>query len=448
MTSAKMTGVKILRKAADFAGSRSFSVFVLVMSVTYVLILAVFGLLVEARWLDILSGLLPFQFLYVLFFLNLILFEIKWLPAVLRRCKKTTLAQSVEKLGQLDHARAVSGSGLRVGELALYLKRRGYQVGAGAQAGDSAGRAPATMLLHADAGRFSPLGNLLFHAGFFLILLGAVTNAWYRFEGTAIIAEGSAFTGSKQEYRTTGGAVAAALPAVDFDVEKISADFWDGKQLFTRLEASLVHRGGRDIAKLSSAVQVGSAAVTISGYGYVPMYELRNKAGQTVDQSYVKLNLFGPGSEDFFYLRGYPHKIFVSFYPDHVQVDGKIVNKSMNPVNPAYFLRVLRGRVPVYTGFVKPGEWAEFDGLSISFPSFVKSGDFQIVKNPGHPFIWAAFMLMIAGLAWRLFFYRKEVVLWQDDAGRIWLAGRFDYHPRLHAQWLASLAEKFKGETA
>lgn len=448
MTSAKRTGVKFLRKAADFAGSRSFSVFVLIMSVTYVLILAVFGLLVDTRWLDILSGLLPFQLLYVLFFLNLILFEIKWLPAVLRRCNKTTPAQSVERLGQLGHAREVAGSGLRVGELALYLKRRGYQVGAGTQAGDWDGRGPATVLLHAGAGRFSPLGNLLFHAGFFLILLGAVTNVLYRFEGTAIIAEGSAFTGVKKEYRSTGGAAAATLPEVDFDVEKISADFWDGKLLFTRLEAALVHRGGRDTAKLSSAARVGNAAVTISGYGYVPMFVLRNKSGEILDQAYVKLNIFSPGIEDYFYVREYPHKIFVSFYPDYAQVDGKIVNKSMNPVNPAYFLRILRGRIPVYTGFVKPGEWAEYDGLSISFPSFVKSADFLIVRNPGHPFIWAAFVMMGFGLAWRLLFYRKEVALWRDDAGRTWLAGRSDYHPMLHAQWLASLAEKFKGDTA
>ncbi|HSG77752.1 MAG TPA: hypothetical protein VLA30_16670, partial [Burkholderiales bacterium] len=129
-------------------------------------------------------------------------------------------------------------------------------------------------------------------------------------------------------------------------------------------------------------------------------------------------------------------------------VDGKAVSKSMHPVNPVYMLRIFRGRLPVFTGAVKPGEWADFDGLSISFPSYVKSGTFQIVSNPGHPIIWAAFIVMGLGLAWRLLFYRKNIALWQDDAGRTWLSGRFDYFPRLNAGWLASLGEQFKAEAA
>ena len=443
-----MNGANVLRKIGDFAGSRNFSVFVLVMSISYVLILAVFGLLVEPRWLVILSGLLPFQLLYALFFLNLILVGIRRVPAVMQQCQTAELPRTAEKLNRFNHATEVQGAGFRIQEFTHYLQRRGYQVQVDQGARNAApGTHPAT-LLYACGGRFSPLGNLLFHASFLLLLLGAVTNVLYRFEGTAVIAEGRPFSGGKAEYRTIGGAAGAALPEVDFDVETIAADFWDGRLFFTRLEAQLLHRGGRDIARLSSAAQVGNAAVTIAGYGYVPKFELKNKAGKSIDEANVMLNIFAPGSEDSFQVRGYPHKLFVSFYPDYAKVNGKIVNQSMNPVNPAYFLRILRGRISVYTGFIKPGEWADYDGLSISFPSFIRSGEFQIVRNPGHPFIWIAFIMMGLGLAWRLLFYRKELVLWRDDAGRTWLAGRFDYYPKLHEGWLARLAAEFKGKSA
>ncbi len=448
MNSGQLNPAQLVTKIWALAGSRNFSVFVLVMSISYVLILAVFGLLVEPKWLDILSGLLPFQLLYGLFFLNLVLIGIRRVPAVMRQCQKTGLPQGREELNRFNPATPTQGAGFKVQELTHYLRRRGYQVQLDQGAGNAApGMHPAT-LLYASSGRFSPLGNLLFHASFLLLLAGAVTNVYYRFEGTTLIAEGRPFSGAKAEYRTIGGAAGAALPKVDFDVETIAADFWDGRLFFTRLEAQVLHRGGRDIAKLSSAVQVGNAAVSIAGYGYVPRYELKNKAGQTVDEANVMLNIFAPGSEDSFKVRGYPHKIFVSFFPDHAKVKGEIVNKSMNPVNPAYFVRVLRGRIPVYTGFIKPGEWAQYDGLSLSFPSYIRSGEFQIVRNPGHPFIWIAFILMGVGLTWKLLFYRKELVLWQDGAGRTWLAGRFDYYPKLHAHWLARLAETFKGETA
>ena len=337
MNSGQLNPAQLLRKIWALAGSRNFSVFVLVMSISYVLILAVFGLLVEPKWLVILSGLLPFQLLYGLFFLNLVLIGIRRVPAVIRQCQKTGLPQGSEELNRFNPATPTQGVGFKVQELTHYLQRRGYQVQVAQGAGNAApGTHPAT-LLYACGGRFSPLGNLLFHASFLLLLVGAVLNVYYRFEGVAIIAEGRPFSGGKAEYRTIAGAAGAALPEVDFDVEKISADFWDGRLFFTRLEAQVLHRGGRDIAKLSSAVQVGDAAVTIAGYGYVPKYKLKNKAGQTVDEVNVMLNIFAPGSEDSFQVRGYPHKIFISFYPDHAQVNGKIVNQSMNPVNPAYF---------------------------------------------------------------------------------------------------------------
>lgn len=431
----------------EVVGSRSLSVFVLVMSITYVLILAVFGVLVEDRWLDIIAGLYPFRLLYALFFLNLVVLGVGWVPIVLQRCKRAEAPERAQNLGRFDHATQVPGTGFRVEDLKQYLRWRGFQVRDGASA-PASGTAPHASLFHASRGRFSLAGNLLFHAGFLLLLAGAVTNALYRFEGSAILAEGDAFRGAKEEYRRVAESTGAALPAVDFDVEKISAEFWQGRLFFTGLEAQLLHRGGRDVARLSSTARVGDADVTISGFGYVPLAVLKDRAGEIVARAHVKLNIFPPGSEDYFHVPEYPHKIFVSFYPDHAQVDGKAVSKSMHPVNPVYMLRIFRGRLPVFTGAVKPGEWADFDGLSISFPSYVKSGTFQIVSNPGHPIIWAAFIVMGLGLAWRLLFYRKNIALWQDDAGRTWLSGRFDYFPRLNAGWLASLGEQFKAEAA
>lgn len=423
-----------------FAGSRNLSVFVLIMASTYVLVLAVFGLLVEARWLEIMAGLYPFRLLYALFFVNLIFCATAWAPAVVRRCRRELLLEPGGKAASLEHAVEVPEAGSRIESIKQRLRQRGYTI-----RGLEGGSAPAG-LFYATRGRYSLVGNLMFHAGFLFLLAGAATNVATRFEGTAIIAEGGSFTGGKGEYRTIADAFTGALPHVDFDVAKISAEFWQGKLFFTSLEAQLVHRGGVEIARLSNAVSVGGAEVTISGFGYAPLAVLKDKDGEIVTRAYVKLNVFPPGSEDYFFLPGYPHKIFVSFYPDHATANGGNVSKSMDPVNPAYFVRIMRGRIPVYAGLLKPGAWADYDGLSISFPSFVRSGDFRIVSNPGHPLIWTAFVVMVLGLAWRLLFYRKEVALWQDEAGRTLLSGRFEYFPKLNAAWLASVVEESGSE--
>lgn len=437
-----MNSARAWRAAWAFAGSRQLSVFVLVMGITYALILAVFriGFGVDERWLSVLADLLPYKLFYALFFLNLTVLGIGWVPALFRLRRLPDLAQRVEHPGRFDGAAQVPGAGARIEALERHLMWRGYRFSA--PAGD--GR-PQEYLLCASKGRSSSLGNLLFHAGFLLLLAGAVTNALYRFEGTTVIAEGGAFTGARKEYRTIAGTPNAALPQVDFDVERVSAEFWMGRLLFTRLQAQLLHRGGRDVATVSAPAHVGNATVTIAGYGYAPTFQFKGKDGVIADMATVKLNIISPGNEDYFYIPGYPHKIFVSFYPDHAEMDGRVVSKSMNPVNPAYFVRILRGRIPVYAGLLKPGQWAAFDGLGISFPSFTRSGEFRIVRNPGHPMIWTAFVVMGLGLAWRLFFYRKEVALWQDAAGRTWVCGRADYFPKLHAAWLASLADRFKG---
>ena len=444
-----MISGKFLAKIWAVAGSRNLTVFVLVMSISYVLILAVFGLLVEHHWLDIMSGLYPFQLLYVLFFLNLILIGRRWLPLVMARCKRAGLPDARPGAARFEQGAEVPFAGFRVADLKQFLGRRGYRVRGTDSAGVPVDDAPGVVeIFYASKGRFSLIGNLLFHASFVLLLLGAVANGLYSFRATAEIAEGRPFTGSKKEYKVISTSSAVALPEVDFDLENIAADFWNGRLFFTRLEAQLVHRGGRDVAKLSSAARVGNADVTIAGFGYVPLAVVKDESGKVVSETNVWLNIFIPGSEDHFQVPGYPHKVYVSFYPDHALVDGKSVSQSMNPVNPTYFLRIVRGRLPVYSGVVKPGEWAGFDGLSISFPSFVKSGVFQIVRNPGNAMIWSAFILMGLGLAWRLFFYHREVALWQDAAGRTWLTGRADYYPKLQAQWLASLAEQFKEQRA
>ena len=438
-----MTRSNAWRTLRELAGSRKFSVFVFVLCIAYASVLSIFRIAfgVEERWLYILADLWPYKLACALFFVNLVVLGIGWVPAVMRTCRRAPLAERLDQTVRSGRETQVPADGLQVGDFERYLRRRGYRVHG--DAGHATGVPAHAVLVAASRGKYSLIGNLLFHAGFVLLLAGAVVNALYHFAGTTILAEGDSFSGARKEYLTTAGGRWGRLPEVDFDVEAISADLWDGRMLFTRLEARLLHRGGRELTRVNDSLRVGDAEVLVSGYGYAPRFELKDKDGRIVDMGTVKLNIFGPGNEDFFYIPRYPHKIFVSFYPDHALVDGKVLSRSMNPRNPAYFLRIFRGRIPVYTGLIKSGESARFDGLSLSFPSFARSAEFRIFRNPGNPVIWTAFVVMLAGLAWRLIFYRKELVLWRDEQGRSWLTGRADFYPKLNAAWLERLAERF-----
>ena len=431
------------RRTWNFLGSRDFSVFIFIMGLTYVFILAIFGMLVPVPWVNNISKLLPFKVLYILFFVNLIICEIKWLPVIIMRCRKYKKPETLEELERFRHQITVQSSEFKVQELEKYLKWRGYRVRSqksevrsqeSGEKNSSLLTPHSSLILHAYKGRFSPLGNLLFHVSFLLLLIGVGVSSLFRFEGSARVTEGYSFSGSIPEYSGI-----SASPKLSFSLERISPEFWEGQLLFTELKADIKYQGGTGSAWMSSPLKIDNAKVTINSVSITPMYILRNKEGKELDAGDVNLAVFVPGSEDYFQIPGYPHRIYVSFYPDHEIKGEQIINRSMYPKNPAYFLKIYRGKLLVFSGLVRQGEEAEFESLRLSFPEMRYWGEFRIVKDPGFVFIWTAFIFLGIGLTWRLLFYKNEiVVIKKDDA--VYLCGNSDYYPVLFKNKLRMLA--------
>lgn len=437
------------KRVWNFLGSRNLSVFIFVMAITYSLLLIVFTLLVPLPWVGRISTLLPFKVLYLLFFINLIICEIKWLPVILKKCKNPLLPITEEDLRRFKFRIKVGDDDLSSKYLKKYFRRRMYRVReivARQQAPEDSvfnntspglGVSP---VLHAFKGRFSPLGNLLFHFSFVLIIAGVWMNLLYGFEGTTILMEGEEFMGTRAEYASPPAS--RSLPVLNFRVEKITPRYWADKLLFTDLRAELKYPDGGEVregvASLSNPLGIDGAQVTLVGMGIAPRYILRDKNERVTKSAFLKLNIFSPGSEDDFKVPGYPHKVNVSFYPDHEVVDGRLVSKSMNADNPAYLINVLRNRVPAYIGNLKPGEEAYFEGLNLSFPEFKYWGIFRITKKEGHWLIWIAFIFFGIGLLWRLFFYQREIALIKAN-GTIYLYGNSEYHSRLFREELKFL---------
>lgn len=436
--------VAFKKRAWDFLGSRDFSVFVFVMALTYTLILVIFGAIVPSSWVDRIGSLLPFKVLYILFFINLIICEIKWIPVVVRKCRMAVPPSTPEDLERFRSKISVSSSEFRVSSFERYLKRRGYKVH---NFIDPELETRNPKLLYASKGRFSPIGNLLFHAGFLFLLAGAWFSLFRSFDGSAVILEGQEFNGTRGEY-TAVSTQRGSYPDIKFKIGKITPEYWGNQLLFTDLKADVTYPANGRVeegeARLSQPVsvngtRVNGTRVTISGLGFVPLYVLKSMDGRELDSGYVKMNIFPPGNEDHFQIPGYPHQVYVIFYPDAQKVNGRITNRSMNPVNPAYLVRVLRNRVLSYSGVLRPGEEAYFEGLRLSFPEYSYWGMFRIVRNSGWPFIWTGFILFIAGLAWKLLYYRKEIALIQEGDSLI-LYGNSDYYHSLFEEKLKVIA--------
>lgn len=392
-------------KLWDMLGSRNLSVYIFITALTYILFLVCFSAAVPAWWVSNISRLLPFKILYILFFVNLVVCEIKWIPVIIKRCGKPEIPITEEDYQRFRHKVVVSGQWSVVSRgLERYLRRRGYRVRSwessepkvrGQESEEKNFSLPtphSSPILYAYKGRFSPIGNLLFHASFLLILAGVLFSMISHFEKNLLLMEGQ----SSED---------------GFDVVEIKPQFWKEKLLFTDLMAGIKSDKGEDEVRISQAARINGSKITIQGIGYTPKYVLRNMNGDVVDVGYVNLVNFIPGSVDNFSIPGFPYKIYVSIYPDFEVREGKVGTRSMNLNNPRYGVRVVRGKTMVYSGMLGLRDEAFFEDFSLSFPEIKYNSTFRIIIDKGEPLIWTGFILMIAGLIWKLLFYRREIAV-------------------------------------
>lgn len=414
--------MKLIKRSWDFLGSRNLSVFIFVMGMVYYLLLYAFSLLVPDWWLNNLSKLLPYQVFYALFVINLVICEIKWIPVIMRRCKKIQAPKVPEELNRFREKMEIEAARINVKKLASRLRMRFYAVKQGEASNDF-------LMLYACRGRFSPLGNLMFHIAIILILIGIYVSLQYRFEGKVYLVEGQKFTGTYGEYAKLHVSPGADFMKEPFQVRYIKTNFWETQLLFTDLKAEIKAATGEVFPVwLSKAGNIDGHRITIQEVSYTLNYKLRDKNGRVADEGAVNLANFGPGTFDSFRIPGFPYKISVSVYPDAYFSKGVIENRSMNLNNPAYHVKVMKNKQLLYSSYVRKKGLVVFDGFTLSFPDINYNGAFSIVRDPGLWWIITSFFIMILGLLWRMVFCRNEVVLVREGE-KIAMYVRSDYYP-------------------
>lgn len=418
------------------------------MAMVYFFILLILSMVVPLPWVEGISKLLPYKVLYILFFLNLLVCEIKWIPVILRRCRKPKPPETREDIERFRHRRRIDDPEVDVEGLARALKGKRYktdvrdyrpfEVEPGKEELKDKPQFP--KLLYASRGRFSSLGNLIFHVSFLFLLLGVGLSQLYRFDGTIILGEGQGTTGGAIQYVRVDKSKYLSAPEPIFEVKKITPTFWKEELLFTDLKAEVTFNGEKGVTRLSQPLTIDNARVSITGMGITPEYLLKDRDGKEIDRGYVNLNIFSPGSEDWFVIPETSFQVTLSYYPDFEQEGNRITTRSMNPVNPAFRVKIFKGERRLYNGIMKLGEEVRLGKVSLSFPSFEYSGVFKVTYDGGFAFIWIGLILMIAGLILRFIFYRKEMVVWEEQNGELFIAGLSDFYHGLFASEVESMA--------
>ncbi len=383
----------------SFFSSYKLSVHLLLVGALYYAFLFVWGLTSPQAVVQNIARTLPFILLYILFFINLTLCMINRWRFLLQRSGKSPLWQS-----SADVVCKVPCDRNLTEKLSEAFRKKGYR------------RVTEENGICFIKWRFSPLGNLLFHISFLLIPAGVIVSLLTRFEGKFILVEGYSFWGEKSDFLTMSNP--ELIPDISFKLEEVGAEFYEDKLFFTDLHAKIRYPADT-LAKerslrLKSGVRMKFTHLNIEGYGFAPVYVLKDKENRMINSGTLNLNVFPPPSEDSFLIPESPYRVYIKFYPDVKFIDTKPEPQTMNLLNPLYSINVLRGKRLLFSGHLLPAEECRVDDFKLSFPSVKKWGQFRIVRDLGLPFIWSGMMIGVAGILIRFFLFRREVFIKQD----------------------------------
>ena len=262
------------------------------------------------------------------------------------------------------------------------------------------------------------LAVFVFHLAFFLVALGFALSSLGRREASVWVAEGESFGAARTPSLNQSDIVPSDFSEVS--VVSISPEFWRDQLLFTLLESRLRFPGGAEkVTRINRPLWLGwGTFLRMTGFGYAPRYEVLTRDGQVVDSAWVKMNVFPPGQRDYFQSGRLPHRVYVMIYPDFRMVDGAPTTRTLNLVNPAIFVSVVRGKVSLGEAILENGETFEFEGLRLRFPEIRYWGEFSFVTDPGAPPLFAGFLLGLTGLVLALRGRRAELRWTPGSEGR------------------------------
>jgi len=266
----------------------------------------------------------------------------------------------------------------------------------------------------------APLGFLLFHVSFFLLLVGGVAIQYTRFVGAGTLVEGQTFEG-----RYDGIArrpVLGGPPALRFTLAEVVPRFEEGEPVhlgatfrFAGPEGEVVRQ-----ARVNGPARWGATRILVETAGLAPVLWLQDPRGFTVEKLAVAARTRqGP--------------------PTVARIGG--LDVVLHPLGPdAPFperaalaatrirLEVARDGRQLFSGALGPGEGAVLaEGVGrIAIDELRYWLGFKVIHERGALPLIAGFVVGILGLIWRLMLYRREVAItWGDGEFRI--VGRGEY---------------------
>lgn len=265
------------------------------------------------------------------------------------------------------------------------------------------------------------LGFPLFHASFFILCVAGMQLYLTRDVAVALAIEGQRIR--SEDLSVVRRSPQGAPPPVDLVLDSLAVELKEGSPtgLAAALRPLIPGEPARE-ARVNFPAEWGDLSVLVERVGVAPVLRLEDVRGFTLDRVSVAV-----GGQD--------------GAPTTVTLAGGAVQVTLEPipVGPAFPMRdalphtrlrarVLDGTRLAFDGSLAPGERVAAGGATLAIEELRYWTSLRFVHERGGPLLVFGFAVLVAGIVWRLVWYRREVAIGWGGGG-VRLSGRSEFYP-------------------
>ncbi len=260
--------------------------------------------------------------------------------------------------------------------------------------------------------KISFLGTSLFHFSLIFLALGFFLSVNSHYEGKFLLGEEEETIIKKEDISTSAPPplLFNEFPEFKIKLEKVIYKFWEDKLLFTEL------LGYGKIEEKNFSIKINKFYILnffnflrISSFGYAPSYMvLIENYPKPIEEGILKIFLFPPGRKELFITQHFPHKFYITLYPDFIEKDGNFYSKSMELKNPKLLVKAYRGKVFLKEKILSLREPFEVENLTLGFLDIYPILEISIVQDKGFFLVIFSILLGVLSFTIRMYFKKEK----------------------------------------
>jgi hypothetical protein len=281
------------------------------------------------------------------------------------------------------------------------------------------------------------LGFAVFHASFFLMLLGGLLLYVTRDVVMLVGAEGA--TLDSRMGRVVRRAPAGPPSAMQLTIGQVEVRLAGGKPV--DLAVTLTMEGeGPALSRVNHPARWRSVTALVEQAGIAPVLRLTDSKGFTVD--HVVVSTAAPN--------GLPTRLELAGGDAIEVVVEPIPLSDAFPMREALSttpvsIRVLRRGAKLFDGQLRSGGSLALGDRALHLEELRYWTGLRLVSERGGPLLIAGFVFAVVGTVWRMFWYRREVVAEWSEHGLV-VAGRCEFFPTRFRDELAEVGRLLGGD--